>query len=80
MKKTLEFIVKLLVDNPDDVTIAEKIGEDGEVALSISVHKEDMGKIIGKNGKIIQAIRTLMKVLAIKEAKQIHVELLEQPK
>jgi len=76
MKNTLEYIVKLIVDKPDEVSISESEVEDTTV-FSISVSPEDMGKVIGKNGKIIHAIRNIMKVAAIKEQKRIRVELLE---
>lgn len=77
MKKTLEYIVQNIVEHPDDVVIEER-EEEGITMLSISVHKDDMGQVIGKNGKIIHALRNIMKVQAVKSQKRIRVELVEQ--
>ena len=75
MKQTLTDIVKAIVDNPDEVVVIEKVSGDTSI-LEISVNKEDVGKIIGKGGKIAKSIRTLMKAAAIKEHKRIIVEIL----
>ncbi len=66
MKKTLEFILASLVDHPDEVTVEEH-QENSRTILSIRAHQEDYGKIIGKNGRIIRAIRDLIKLMATKE-------------
>ncbi len=76
MKDILEFIVKQIVDNPDSVVI-EETDDNGFVTLTITVAKEDMGKIIGKEGKIIRAIRNTMKIPAIKQQKKIQISLAE---
>lgn len=77
MKDTLEFIISALVDNPKDVAIVET-EEDGVINFLVSVAKEDMGKIIGKEGKVIRAIRNVMKIPAIKQGKRIQISLNEQ--
>lgn len=79
MKKALEYIVLSIVDNPDKVKIAEEEKSDGIINFTIQVADEDMGKIIGKNGKIIRAIRNVMKIPAIKQNKKINVTLAESP-
>ncbi|MBA7495516.1 hypothetical protein ES702_06103 [subsurface metagenome] len=76
MKDLLEFITKSIVDKPDQVKIEEEKNE-GFVNLKLSVAQEDMGKVIGKQGKIIKAIRTLMKVPAINQGLKVNVELTE---
>lgn len=76
MKDFLVYLVTQLVDHPDKVEISENTLE-GQTILTIKLEKEDMGKVIGKEGKIIHAVRNLVKVLAIKEGKQVRVELLE---
>lgn len=76
MKEVLEYIVKNLVDDPDAVQIAEE-DVDGIVTYTITPAKEDMGKLIGKGGKIIRAIRNLMKIPAMKEQKKVQVQLAE---
>lgn len=72
MKDTLLFIVSSIVDYPDDVRIEEQDIE-GVNNLIINVHKEDMGKIIGKEGKIIRSIRNIMKIKAMKHGIRINV-------
>jgi len=67
MKKLLEFIVKSIVDNPDEAKITKSKTESGFEKYTISVADADMGMVIGKKGKIIRAIRTLARTKAIKE-------------
>lgn len=76
MKDILEYIVKALVDNPDAVVITEEDIE-GVVTLTITPDKEDMGKLIGKGGKVIRSIRNLMKIPAMKQNKKVQVQLAE---
>ena len=76
MKKALEYIVAQIVDEPDKVEIAE-IEDQGIINFSITVAPSDMGKIIGKNGKVIRAIRNVVKISAIKQNKKINITLTE---
>lgn len=76
MKETLEYIVRSIVDNPDSVSIEES-ETDGIFQYTITVAKEDMGKVIGKEGKVIRSIRNIMKIKAIKENKRINITLAE---
>jgi len=76
MKELLEHIAKALVDNPDAVSVNEVEGEKS-VILELSVADEDMGKVIGKQGRIAKAIRTVMKAAAIKDNKRVIVEILQ---
>lgn len=78
MKKALEYIISSIVDKPDEVKITET-EEDGVINFVIEVAKDDMGKIIGKNGKIIKAIRNVMKIPAMKQNKRIFINLAEIP-
>ncbi|MEK7565990.1 MAG: KH domain-containing protein [Patescibacteria group bacterium] len=75
MKDFLEIIVKKLVDDPESVVIAEDITPDGFITLTISAAQEDIGKIIGKEGKVIKALRDLIKILAVKENKRVTVQI-----
>lgn len=77
MKELLEFIVKSVVSNPKAVKIDEGVSDEGYANLSITVAPEDMGMVIGKQGRIIKAIRDLVRVKAIKEGKRVNVELVE---
>ena len=75
MKEMLEILVKNLVDNPNAIEIAEK--ENGKaVTLELKVDPADMGKVIGRQGKIAKAIRVLMKAYAVKENKKVDVEII----
>lgn len=76
MKDAISFIVSKVVDNPEKVEVTEEIVEGGTEYI-VHVAKEDMGKVIGKNGKVIRSIRNVMKIPAIKENKRIHITLSE---
>lgn len=76
MKQTLEYLLTSLVDHTDKVDIAES-DENGVLTFTITLAKEDMGKIIGKEGKVIRSIRNAMKVKAIKEGVRINITLNE---
>lgn len=76
MKKALEYIVSQIVENPDKVAVNEK-EEDGMVNFTVTVAVSDMGRIIGKSGKVIRSIRNVIKISAIKQNKKINIELLE---
>jgi uncharacterized protein len=75
--EVLEYIAKALVDNPDDVSIAEVEDEDGGIVLELRVHPDDMGKIIGKRGRTAKAIRTMVKAATTREGSSASVEIVE---
>ncbi|WP_125153755.1 KH domain-containing protein [Clostridium rectalis] len=75
MKELVEIIAKSLVDNPEMVQVNEIVGEQS-VILELKVAPEDMGKVIGKQGRIAKAIRTVVKAAAIKENKRVVVEII----
>ena len=76
MKEILELIITNLVDNKDEVSI-EEIINNKNVDYKVKVSKEDMGKVIGKQGKVAKSIRTVMKSIAGKEHKKIVIEFLD---
>lgn len=76
MKNTLELIIKGIVDNTDKVEISEEENQ-GVVNLTVKVDPEEMGKIIGKEGKVIRAIRNVLRIQAMKENKKIYITLAE---
>ncbi len=78
MKELLVYILRSIVDYPDEVVIEEQVKEDGFVVLLVAVNQADMGKVIGREGKIIKAIRSLIRVVAIRENKKVSVELKDQ--
>ncbi len=75
MKELLEFIVKSLVTCPDDVVIEEKTSGD-IITLEIRVNECDMGKVIGKQGKIAKAIRSVMKAAAARHNVKVNVDII----
>ena len=74
MKEIVEIIAKSLVDNPSEVVINEK-EEDNVVIYELHVATEDMGKVIGKQGRIAKALRTVVKAAATRENKKVNVEI-----
>lgn len=76
MKDALSYIVASIVENKEKVQITEE-NEGDFINFKILVDKEDMGRVIGKNGKIIRAIRNVIKIPAIKQNKKINIALIE---
>ena len=76
MKEILESIILNMVDNKEEVVITEK-SDDKTIALEVKVSESDIGKVIGKQGKIAKAIRTVMKSLAAKEHKKVIIEFVD---
>ena len=77
MKEVLEIIAKSLVDYPEQVDVKEINNEDQTVTLELRVAESDMGKVIGKQGRIAMAIRTVVKAAASRENKKVAVEILQ---
>lgn len=76
MKEILESIILNMVDNKEEVTITEK-SDEKKITLEVKVAESDMGKVIGKQGKIAKAIRTVMKSLAAKDHKKVSIEFVD---
>jgi len=77
MREMVEYIVKQIVDSPEEVKVQE-IKAEKVILLEISVAKEDMGKVIGKGGRIATALRTVVGAAAAKLKKRVMVEILEE--
>ncbi|MBP5295073.1 MAG: KH domain-containing protein [Lachnospiraceae bacterium] len=76
MVSLVETIARSLVDNPDEVTVREIPGNDpGVTVVELKVAASDMGKIIGKQGRIVKALRTVVKAAAVKQNKKVVVEI-----
>jgi hypothetical protein len=75
-KEFLEYVAKSLVDNPDEVQVTES-GSARDAILQLSLAGADMGRVIGRHGRVINAIRALVQVAAAKEGKNVSVEILE---
>jgi predicted RNA-binding protein YlqC (UPF0109 family) len=74
MKELIETIAKALVDHPEEVRIVEKDSE-RSIVFELSVHPDDMGKVIGKQGRIAKALRTVVHAAAINEKRRINIEI-----
>jgi hypothetical protein len=77
MKELIEFIAKSLVENPDAVTISEEESEDGNILVKLAAAQEDMGRIIGKQGRTAKAMRTLLNAKATRENKRATLQIME---
>lgn len=77
MKEFIEFIAKHLVDNPDSVSIEETTPNEKTIEMTLKVGAEDVGKVIGKQGKTAQAMRTLLTAIAAKEGKRAILKILD---
>ena len=78
MKELLEYIAKSLVNNPDAVSVTEiRMDSERSVTLELRVAREDMGKVIGRQGKIARTIRTIMKAAAVKENTRVQVDIVQ---
>ncbi|OFW67048.1 MAG: hypothetical protein A2Y74_00585 [Actinobacteria bacterium RBG_13_63_9] len=76
MKDLLEFLARSLVDHPEQVRVEETESAEG-VILRLTVAKEDVGKVIGKQGRIARALRTVVKASAVKDGRQATVEIVD---
>ena len=76
MKELLTYIVQNLVDNPDEVTVTERT-TDTETVFEVRVADGDMGKIIGRQGRIVKEIRILMRAVAQRQGKNVSVEIMD---
>lgn len=76
MKELIEYIAKSLVEHPEEVQVTQS-GSGSRVRIELSVSKDDMGRVIGKGGKVANSIRTLLRVAAEREGKQATLDVVE---
>ena len=76
MKELLTYIIQNLVDEPDQVSVTERKAE-GETIFEVRVAEGDMGKVIGRQGRIVKEIRVLMKAVAQRKGKKVSVEIMD---
>jgi predicted RNA-binding protein YlqC (UPF0109 family) len=76
MEELVRTIAKSLVDNPEAVDV-RMVENDGEVIIELRVAEDDMGKVIGKQGRIAKAIRSVVRAVAMREHKRVNVEILD---
>ena len=76
MKELLTYVVQSLVDDPAQVSVTERKA-DGEIIFEVRVADGDMGKVIGRNGRIVKQIRILMRAVAQRKGKKVSVEIMD---
>jgi predicted RNA-binding protein YlqC (UPF0109 family) len=76
MRDLVEFLTRALVDDPDAVSV-EEVEENGDIVLEITVASDDVGRVIGRGGRIANAIRTLAKAAAVREDRRVIDDILE---
>jgi uncharacterized protein len=77
MKELLEYLARLLVDEPDGVEVEQFDEDDGTVVLELAVAEDDYGKVIGKGGRTANALRTVVKAAAVKEGRRVLVDIVD---
>lgn len=77
MKELIEFIAKSLVENPDAIQLSQEEAEDGTIVVKLAAAQEDMGRIIGKQGRTAKAMRTLLNAKATRENKRATLQIME---
>jgi predicted RNA-binding protein YlqC (UPF0109 family) len=77
MKDLALYLLSHIVENTEGLQVVEQEDETGNIVLTITVAKEDMGRVIGKEGKVIRSLRDLIKILAVKQNKHVDVVLAE---
>ena len=76
MKELIEYIAKSLASKPEDVVVTEDTNEEGQVVIRLQVADEDKGKIIGRQGRVAQAMRVLLRVRAVKDDTRANLEII----
>jgi uncharacterized protein len=77
VRDLLEFLTRSLVENPDAVQVTEVEEIDGEVVLEVEVADDDLGRVIGRGGRVANALRSVMKAAATREEKRVVVDILD---
>ena len=77
MRELLEFLARSLVENPDQVQVSEAEEIEGEVVLELEVAEDDLGRVIGRGGRVANALRAVMKAAATREEKRVVVDILD---
>ena len=77
MKELIEYIASSLVDDPSQVQVGQARGGAGKLRLELRVARDDMGRVIGKGGRVANAMRVLLRVAAAREGKQVSLDVIE---
>jgi uncharacterized protein len=77
MKELLEYLARGLVEKPDEVQVTEVQEDDGTVVLELSVARDDYGNVIGRGGRTVSALRTVVKAAAVKDKRRVFVDIVD---
>lgn len=77
MRELLEFLARGLVEKPEDVHVEEVEEVEGEIVLELEVADEDLGRVIGRGGRVANALRSVMKAAAVREDKRVIVDIID---
>lgn len=77
MEDLVKYIAKELVSNPDEIEVITEVSDD-DISIKLFVHKDDMGRIIGRQGRIAKSIRAILKAVALKDGKNINLDIEEK--
>jgi predicted RNA-binding protein YlqC (UPF0109 family) len=75
MKELVEYIARTIATHPDEVKVTEEVQDDGVIVVELEVHPDDKGKVIGRQGRVAQAMRVLLRVAAIKDDVRVTLEI-----
>ncbi len=75
MKELVEYIARSITSNPDDVKVSEEEDDEGSIVVRLEVNPEDKGKVIGRQGRVAQAMRVLLRVAAVKSGTRVVLEI-----
>lgn len=76
MRELVEYLAKSLASYPDEVVVTEDTESEGHITIRLEVHSDDKGKIIGRQGRVAQAMRTLLRVAAVKQDVRVTLEII----
>jgi predicted RNA-binding protein YlqC (UPF0109 family) len=77
VRELLEFLARALVENPDEVIVTEFEEGEGDIVLELEVAQDDLGRVIGRGGRVANALRSVVKAAATREEKRVMVEILD---
>ena len=77
MRELLEFLARALVEDPDEVIVTEFEEGEGDIVLELEVAQDDLGRVIGRGGRVANALRSVVKAAATREEKRVMVEILD---
>ena len=78
MRELLEFLAKSLVEDPDSIEV-EELEEDGDLVLEVTAAEDDLGRLIGRGGRVANALRTVLRAAAAREGRRVIVDIIDEP-